>query len=235
LLPFDIAYSSTSSALPHARLPLPSDFEEFLRSLGDQTRRNFRRYRRKFEAVGHTYLEDLSLDDFQRAAADLRVKCGTLRSPVATRRAVNMVVAADNPWAAGLKHRNGDWLGVAAGWFSSGRAVMLLQLNNDREYGNASLSVVLRANLIETLIRKGTPELLFWSGSSAPLSRYALDIPMVAVHCDSTAFGWRLTRFVIGRAEPWAPRSVASDVHWLVGSKLSSKPPVASTTNLREA
>jgi hypothetical protein len=125
----------------------------------------------------------------------------------------------------GLKHRNGEWLSVAAGWRSSGRATMFIQLNNDREYGNASLSVVLRAHLIETLIRKGIPELVFWSGSAAPLSRYASPIPAIAVHLDTPAFGWRLFRSVIGRSVPWIPRWVAADVGWLAGSTLSSEPP----------
>ena len=110
---------------------------------------------------------------------------------------MNVVAAVDRPWAVGLKHGNGEWLSVAAGWYSGDRATMFFQLNNDREHAEASLSVVLRARLIETLIGRGVRELVFWSGSAPPLSRYATEIPAVALHLDSRTPAWRLARFAI--------------------------------------
>ena len=182
---------------PHTRLSLPADYEQFLEILGYKTRRNFRYYRRKFEEGGHTYLADVSAPDMQRAVAALRSKCRIPSRRSEIRRALNVVAAVDRPWAVGLKHGNGEWLSVAAGWYSGDRATMFFQLNNDREHAEASLSVVLRARLIETLIGRGVRELVFWSGSAPPLSRYATEIPAVALHLDSRTPAWRLARFAI--------------------------------------
>lgn len=134
-------------------------------------------------------------------------------------------MAADRPWAVGLKNRDGGWLSIGAGWFSGSRAVMFLQLNNDRDYDNVSPSLVLRAYLIERLIRSGIPELVFWSGTAPPLSRYAPPIPTLAVYLDTPAFGWRLIRSMVGKTQPWMPRSIAADVRWMTGAELSPEPP----------
>jgi len=227
VVPFDLGYSAASPFDSHARLALPGDYQEFLGSLGPKTRHNFRYYRRKFDAAGHTYVHELPLADLQRAAADLRSKS---RIPIQRRgieRGMSLLMAAERPWAAGLRHRDGRWMSVAAGWFSDVRAILFLQLNNDRDHDLASLSVVLRAHLIETLIRRGTPELVFWSGCARPLSRYATPIPAMAVYLDTPAFGWRLIRSMVGKTQPWMPRSIAADVRWMTGAELTSEPPLS--------
>jgi hypothetical protein len=33
-------------------------------------------------------------------------------------------MAANRPWAAGLRDRDGRWLSVAGGWFSGARAIL---------------------------------------------------------------------------------------------------------------
>jgi hypothetical protein len=225
MVPFDLGYAVASPFESHARLPLPADYQEFLGSLGSETRRNFRRYRRKFEAAGHVYVDDLSTQDLQRAATDLSAKCRFPSRRGAVERALNVWMAADRRWAVGLKNRDGGWLSVGAGWFSGSRAVMFLQLNNDRDHDNVSPSLVLRAYLIETLIRSGIPELVFWSGTAPPLSRYAPPIPTLAVYLDTPALGWRLIRSMVGKTQPWMPRSIAADVRWMTGVELSPEPP----------
>ena len=225
LVPFDLGYSVASPFDTHARLPLPANYQDFLGILGSRTRRNFRYYRRRFAAAGHAYEDDLSPHDLQSAATALTAKSRIPSRRGEIQRALNLVMAADRPWSVGLKHRDGGWLSVAAGWFSGGRAVMFLQLNNDRDYDDASLSVVLRAHLIETLIQGSIPELLFWSGCAAPLSRYAPPIPAMAVYLDTPALGWRLVRGMIGKTQLWMPRAMAADVRWMTGANLSSEPP----------
>jgi hypothetical protein len=202
--------ANTSSALDfeigcgtveaHTRLPLAPDYEQFVERLGYKTRRNFRYYRRRFEDEGHTYHPQVSLSEMRAAVAALRSKCRIPSARSEIRRAVDVASAVDHPWIVGLTHRNGEWLSVAAGWHDANRATMFFQLNNDREHAEASLSVVLRARLIETLIAGGTRELLFWSGSAPPLSRYTTPIPAVAYHLDSSTPVWRLARFVIRMA-----------------------------------
>ena len=225
LVPFDLGYAVASPFDSHACLPLPDDYQKFLRVLGPKTRHNFRYYRRKCDAAGHAYVHGLSVQDLQRAATDLRAKSRIPIRRQAIERAMNVLMAADRPWAVGLRHRDGSWLSVAGGWFSGHRAILFLQLNNDRDHDVASLSVVLRAHLIETLIRNGTPELVFWSGCAAPLSRYTIPIPTIEVYLDTPALGWRLIRSMVGKTQPWMPRSIAADVRWMTGVELSPEPP----------
>jgi hypothetical protein len=223
-MPIDLTHSPAAPTELHSRLLLPASYETFLESLGKKTRRNFRYYRRKFEAAGHAYLERLSNDEFDRAAFDLRTKCHLSSSISEIRRAVRTVRSAREPWIAGLRHSNGEWLSVSAGWLAPGCATMFLQLNNDRQFGDASLSVVLRAFLIETFIRHGISELVFWSGSAPPLSRYVQPIPAIAIHLDAPTIGWRLVRGMIGTTEPFIGRWLTPDVRWMVGTGLSSEP-----------
>ncbi|PYR93384.1 MAG: hypothetical protein DMF84_10370 [Acidobacteria bacterium] len=223
-MPIDLTHSAAAPTELHSRLLLPVTYEHFLNSLGKKTRRNFRYYRRRFEAAGHTYFEHLSYEEFDRAATDLRTKCHLSSSVSEIRRAVRTVKSADDTWIAGLKHANGEWLSVSAGWSAPGRATMFLQLNNDKQFGDASLSVVLRAFLIETFIRRGISELVFWSGSAPPLSRYVQPIPAIAVHLDAPTIGWRFIRGVIGSTEPLIGRWITPDVRWMIGTGRSSEP-----------
>jgi hypothetical protein len=225
MVPFDLGYSTSSPFDTHARLPLPAGYEEFLGRLGSRTRRNFRYYRRRFEDGGHVYVDDVSPQDLARAASDLRPKCRIPTGHREIERALDVLRTTSRPWVAGLKHRDGTWLSVAAGWFSGSRAIMFFQLNDDRNHEDASLSVVLRGRLIETLIRGGTPELVFWSGTAAPLSRYVEPIPAMSVYLDTPAFGWRLVRSMIEKAQPWMSRRMAADARWITSGHLLSRPP----------
>lgn len=223
-MPIDLTHAAAAPTELHSRLLLPVGYENFLESLGKKTRRNFRYYRRRFETAGHTYIEHLSSEEFDRATIDLRTKCHLSSSLSEIRRAVRTVKSTGDAWIAGLKHANGEWLSVAAGWRAPVCATMFLQLNNDKQFGDASLSVVLRAFLIETFIRDGISELVFWSGSAPPLSRYVQLIPAIAVHLDAPTIGWRFVRGMIGTTEPLIGRWITPDVRWMVGTGLSSEP-----------
>ena len=225
MVPFDLGYSPSSPFDTHARLPLPAGYEEFLGRLGSRTRRNFRYYRRKFEDGGHVYADDVSPHDLMRAANDLRPKCRIPTGHREIERALNLLKSTSRPWVTGLKHRDGTWLSVAAGWYSGTRAIMFFQLNDDRDHEDASLSVVLRGRLIETLIGSGTPELVFWSGTAAPLSRYVEPIPAMSAYLDTPALGWRLLRSMIEKAQPWMSPRMAADARWITSGHTLSDPP----------
>jgi hypothetical protein len=199
----------------HASLSLPSTYEQLLRSFGSTTRHNFRYYRRRFEAAGHVYLDNLSLDGVRSAVAYLESKCSIPSRPGSTRRLIEMAASADRPLAVGLKHRNGEWLSVVCGVRRPEAGVLLLQLNNDRDYPRDSLSVVLRGYLIETLIHQGMKELIIWAGTAAPLSRYATYIPTVGIYLDSPAYGWRFLRWLASKLGPWLPKDVRRDMSWI--------------------
>jgi len=222
---FDRGYLAAPQFDLHARLMLAKDYQEFLRRLGPKTRHNFRYYRRKFDAAGHVYMHDLSVHDLQLAAIDLRAGSQIPIEHAAITRAVAVLAACDRPWASGLRHRDGRWLSVAGGWFSGGRAVLFMQVNCDRDHGPASLSVVHRAHLIETLIGRGTSELVFWSGVGSPLSRYALPMPTVIACLDRRTRGWRILRSVIGRLQRWMPKRIAADARWMAGLEPAPEPP----------
>jgi hypothetical protein len=217
---FDLRYTAASPFDTHARLPLTGDYQTFLACLGSKTRHNFRYYRRKFDAAGHKYVHDLTLPDLDRAATVLRTKSRIPSRRGAIERAVTLLSAAERPWASGLKHRNGAWLSVAAGWCVGSESILFLQMNNDLDYGPASLSVVLRAHLIERLIQDGTEHVVFWSGAAPPLSRYAPPVPTMMVCLDRSTTGWRMVRSLIGRTQPLMPRSIAADVRWMTSGGL---------------
>jgi len=199
----------------HAVLPLPGTYDQLLQSFGSVTRRNFRYYRRRFEAAGHVYLDNLSLDEARSAVAYLESKCSIPSRRGLTRRLIDMAATAGRPLAVGLKHRNGEWMSVVCGVYRPEAGVLLLQLNNDRDFPKDSLSVVLRAYLIETLIQQGMKELIIWAGTAAPLSRYATYIPTVGIYLDSPAYGWRFLRWLASKLGPWLPKDIKRDSRWI--------------------
>jgi hypothetical protein len=128
---------------------------------------------------------------------------------------LDMVNAADRPLAVGLKHRNGEWLGVIGGVYRPGAAVLFLQLNDDRNHSRDSLSVVLRGYLIESLIREGIQECTFWAGTSAPLSHYVTYISTLGIHLDRPSYEWRLARGLVSAFGPWLPQKFKYDARWI--------------------
>jgi hypothetical protein len=199
----------------HADLALPDTYEQLLQSFGSATRHNFRRYRRHFEAAGHIYLENLSLDELRLAAMYLRPRCTLPSQSGSVERVLDMVATADQVLAVGLKHRNGEWLGIIGGVYRPRAGLLLLQLSNDKNFPRDSLSVVLRGYLIETLIRRGTKLVSIWGGTSPPLSRYVKYLPTLGVHLDLPGFRWRLVRRLVTKAGPWLPKRFGLDAQWI--------------------
>jgi len=199
----------------HVSLSLPDTYERLLQGFGSTTRHNFRYYRRCFEAAGHCYVDGLSLDELRSAAVYLEPRCGRIGQQGSIERWLKMVAAADRPLAVGLKHRNGEWLSVVGGVYRPGAALLLLQLNNDRDFPRESLSVVLRAYLIETLIRQGIKKFIIWAGTSPPLSRYMKPIPTLGIHLDVPGYKWRLVRWIVSTFGPWLPKQFRGDARWI--------------------
>jgi len=199
----------------HAVLCLPNTYEQLLLSFGGTTRHNFRYYRRRFEHAGHAYVENLSLDELRSAADYLRSRCTIPQKSGGIERILRMVGVADRPLAVGLKHKNGEWLAVIGGVYRPTSGVLLLQLNNDRNFPRDSLSVVLRGYLIESLIRQGMREFIIWAGTSAPLSRYAKYIHTLGVYLDFPNPSWRLTRRLVSILGPWLPQDFRFTARWI--------------------
>lgn len=199
----------------HACLSLPDTYLRFLQNLGSTTRHNFRHYRRRLEAAGHIYLESLTLTELCSAASYLRTSCSIPSSEESISRLLNMVSATEKPLAVGLRHRDGDWLSVIGGVYTADSGVLLLQLNNDVKYPRDSLSLVLRAYLIESLIRQKLNKVIIWGGTAPPLSRYVTSVPTIGVHLDVPSHAWRVARSLISTVGPWLPKRFHTDVRWV--------------------
>jgi hypothetical protein len=201
----------------HAHLALADTYDQFLQGLGSTTRHNFRYYRRRFEASGNRFIERLSIDELRSAALGLHPKSKlTARcQPIYLERSLNMVAATSWPLAVGLKHRGGEWLSVLGGWYMHSGTVLCFQCNNERDFGPDSLSVVLRAYLIELLIRQGLEEMVIWADTGPPLSRYVTYPPTVGVRLDAPTRSWRVTRSIISRLGPHLPKRLAAAAQWI--------------------
>jgi hypothetical protein len=221
--PLDVQYSvieHDSSPLwkYHAHLPLADSYDRFLGRLGSTTRHNFRYYRRRFEASGHRFIDRLSPDELRSAAVGLapKSKFAAPRRDLEIQNGLDMVAAASRPLAIGLKHRAGEWLSVIGGWYRPRGAVLCFQCNNDSDFGLDSLSVVLRAYLIESLIAQGLDELVVWADTRPPLSRYVSYAPAIGVRLDLPTASWRIARFLISNSKPFLPRRLAAAAEWII-------------------
>lgn len=201
----------------HAHLPLADTYDRFLSRLGSTTRHNFRYYRRRFEAAGHQFVDRLSQDELRAAAFGLAPKSKLVTSwrQMEVENGLKMVAAAGRPLAIGLKHRGGEWLSVIGGWYRPGGAVLCFQCNDDCNFGPDSLSVVLRAYLIESLLGQGLEELVIWAGTRGPLSRYVSYVPAVGVRLDLPTCSWRVARLLISTAKPFLPSRLAAVAKWI--------------------
>lgn len=201
----------------HAHLHLPDTYEQFLEGLGSTTRHNFRYYRRRFEASGHKFIERLPMDELRSVALELRPKCKfTAQMPLTDfERSLDMVTATHRPVAIGLKHRDGTWLSVLGGWYSRGGAVLMFQSNRDRDFDANSLSLVLRAYLIELLIRQGLKKLVIWGDTAPPLSRYVTYPTTIGIRLDVPTISWRLARLCMSKVGPHLPKRLATAVRWV--------------------
>jgi hypothetical protein len=199
----------------HSHLELPSSYNDFVDSLGARTRRNFRYYRRRFEAAGGCYDGHIPFERFSSEAWHLRGKSAIRADANAIKRTLKMLSAIDDPILVGLQTPTGEWLSIAGGWCEQGRATLLFQMNNDQEYPRDSVSQVLRSYLIEDLIGRGIRDLVFWAGTSAPLVRYAQLLPAQALYVDSRNPGWRLIRRVVSSIAPHLPQRWREFGHWI--------------------
>jgi hypothetical protein len=199
----------------HSHLELPSSYDDFLNSLGAHTRRNFRYYRRRFEATGGCYDGRMTFDRFSSAAWRLTGKSAIRADANLIKRALRMLSAINEPILVGLQTSTGEWLSIAGGWCDRGRATLLFQMNNDREHHRDSVSQVLRSYLIEDLIARGICDMVFWAGTSAPLARYAQRIPATALYLDSRNPGWRLVRMLVSSIASRLPKRWREFGHWI--------------------
>jgi hypothetical protein len=208
----DVHYARVKN---HNSISLPDNYEVFLESLGSRTRRNFRYYRRRFESEGHTYVEQLPLLEFTRIASELESKCVPMAGRKGIDRDLRMLSMIRDPILVGLRSKSGEWLSVLGGWHESGRTVVFLQLNNDREYPQSALYTVLRGYFIQGLISRKVPNLLFWGGSVGSLRSYCQHVPAVCAHLNRPTVAWRTIRNLIGWSVAYLPVHLRMSARWV--------------------
>ena len=177
----------------HAYLQLPRTYDRFLARLGPRTRRNFRYYRRRSEQNGNEFVPRLPFEEFCASARFLYSKGVFATSKADLERSLSMIGTMPSQLLVGLRRRDGEWMSLAGGWYIGDRAILLMQLN-DRSYTVESVSLILRSYLLELLMNLGIKELVFWAGTSAPLSCYTTDRSDVMIYLDARSPSWRLAR-----------------------------------------
>ena len=198
----------------HTHLELPRTYDEFLAKVGPHTRRNLRYYRRKSELAGNEFCPDRSFKDLCAAARRLFPKAAYAKRKSDFQRCLAMIEAMPSRLLIGLRRRSSEWISLAAGWYVGDRAFLNLQLN-DRTCRRESVSLVLRSYLIEQLINRGIRELVFWAGSSAPLSFYAAPREEFMTYVDCPSQPRRLVRLVCVTLTKLAPVTFGRWLKWV--------------------
>ena len=197
----------------HEHLELPRTYDQFLLNVRRSTRHNLCRYRRRSESAGNLFCQDLGFTDFCLVAKFLFPKGSYLSPKWAFHRALAMIEASPSRFLIGLRRRGGDWISLAGGWYVGDSAFLALQLN-DRTCARESVSLVLRSYLIEHLIGRGIRKLVFWGGTSAPLSFYTAPREEFIVYIDSRSHPWRLVRLACVTLAKLAPAIFGRWLKW---------------------
>jgi hypothetical protein len=201
----------------HAHLKLPLTYDGFLTLVGPCTRHNLRRYRRRSESVGNEFRPDLEFSEFCAAARDLFPNGSFATSKRELERALDMISAMPTTLRLliGLRRANGEWISLAGGWYDGSRVILIMQMN-DRRMGRDSLSLVLRSYLIEMLVKRGFREIIFWAGTSAPLSSYTTRGEEFVACVDAQSHPWRMVRLACATLAKLAPFSLGDWLKWVV-------------------
>jgi len=208
----DVVIRSTA---PNAHLDLPATYEELLNKVGSRTRRNLRYYRRKSESAENRFSPQLPLDEFRAAAHQLRPNAAFTQSVPRLEKYHVMIEATPTRLLAGLRDRTGAWISLVGGWGIGQRAFVLLQMN-DRGHARDSISVVMRAYLLELLIEQGYREVVFLGGTVPPLSCYCRYPECSLLFVDRASLSWRVARAAMSAINAVAPQALASQVAYLV-------------------
>jgi hypothetical protein len=197
----------------HARLELPRTYDEFLAKVRRPTRHNLYRYRRRSELAGNEFCPEQSFTDFCAAAKRLLPKAAYPPRIWDFQRSLGLIEAAPFRLLIGMRRRGGDWISLAGGWYVGDCAFLNLQLN-DCTCRRESVSLVLRSYLIERLINRRIRELVFWNGSTAPLSLYTAPREQFTAYIDSRSHPWRLVRLACATLAKVAPVTFGNWLRW---------------------
>lgn len=152
-------------------IELTDDYEAFLGTLGNHTRRDMRRVRRRAADAGLTF--EFGPAVTTGAAERHALARDTHPEPYQARQIAaydTFLAAQDRGFHALLRSRSGELLSCLAGLISDRAAFVFYQINQ-RRYPRASLSLTNRAFAIEHLISRGITELVLPGGGAGLLAR----------------------------------------------------------------
>jgi hypothetical protein len=155
------------------RLRLPASWPAFLMTVGPDTRRNLRRYPHRAAQAGITFHPEIDAQTFHCAFESLRphaMRWDGLDPRHARCHARDAI-------RVGLHSPEDGWLSVLAGWRHGDRAFIATQMNHGG-LPHLSLSMVLRASLIQTLIDRGVREIVFLDGCAGALQLSCVEEPI---------------------------------------------------------
>jgi hypothetical protein len=178
--------------VPHY-LPLAATYEETLATLGNDTRRNFRRYRRRVEQeCGAEFIPTVQME--REAFLDInRASTNPLADDMAKWR-YDSLARITVPVFCGLRSTDGRWLSLAGGRRTPGILYLDWQLNA-AGMPRSSLCTVMRAFLLEYEITQGTRKLMFEGGTPHPMRHSFASIEAVDVIAQRrSARAWTLQR-----------------------------------------
>lgn len=158
------------------RMPLGSSYDDFLRSLGQHTRRNLRYYRRKASEAGIHFDPQVGPADFKLQLEELNVRSHFSAKTSHVERDDRLMALYGGGLRVALRGGDGRAVALLCGFRVAERFYVLTQWN-DRSLGRLSLSNVLRGHLVEYLIQAGCRELVFVGGTSLSFGRFCAPQP----------------------------------------------------------
>lgn len=183
---------------PPRHLRLESSMEATLAKMGDDTRRNFRRYRRRaVEELGAEFVPEISISREEFVALD-RMSTNPVERAVIDWRYGLLQQASDDGriLLCGIRSGDGEWLSLIGGRRDGATTHIDWQFNR-AGLPHSSLCTAMRAFLLEHEIARGTRRLVFEGGTPHPM-RFAFEsaptVDLLAIRRNS-ARAWLLRRF----------------------------------------
>jgi hypothetical protein len=176
-------------------LPLTSTVESTLALLGNDTRRNFRRYRRRLEMdFGAEFVAAVEMEREEFMEMN-RASTNPVIEGIAAWRYESLAQIA-RPMFCGLRTTDGRWLSLVGGRRVGSTIEIDWQMNLSG-MPRYSLSTVMRAFLLEHEIGLGTEKLVFEGGTPHSMRHSFVDCSAVdiVVARAGSPVAWMLSRF----------------------------------------
>ena len=178
-------------------LPIEDTFDGTLANLGKHTRRNLRLYRRRAEAdLGYVAVDrpEMTKDEF---LAMNRMSAYAVSDAQAGWRYDATKVCPERSLFLGLRSGKGEWLSLIGGRTHEGRTIIEWQMNRT-DLPEYSLSTLMRSQLIEHEVARGTQRIYFVAGTSHPIRNSMVPDKFI----DVTVVRYRVPEFVLRRLVP---------------------------------